>query len=73
MKRLPALKWHRLLIALGVTFIVADTYPHPNLPPGLIHTAIASVTETTTDTWAAFFANREDEQKAHPGIAQRGY
>ncbi|WP_156119766.1 hypothetical protein [Leptolyngbya sp. KIOST-1] len=31
------LKWHRLLLALLTTVILADTMPHPQLAPGLLH------------------------------------
>lgn len=30
----------RLLLALAITFLIADTYPHPNLSPGLIETVV---------------------------------
>ncbi|MGG6237744.1 hypothetical protein ACQ4N7_03810 [Nodosilinea sp. AN01ver1] len=30
-------KWNRLLIALLATLIIADTAPHPQLSPGLLH------------------------------------
>ncbi|MEO1068900.1 MAG: hypothetical protein AAFW95_07230 [Cyanobacteria bacterium J06638_6] len=29
-------KWHRLVIAVLVTLIMADTAPHPQLSPGLL-------------------------------------
>jgi hypothetical protein len=29
---------NRLVLAITITFLVADTYPHPQLSPGLIET-----------------------------------
>lgn len=31
---------NRLLLALFLTFLIADTYPHPHLSPGLLETAL---------------------------------
>jgi hypothetical protein len=31
-------KMNRLFLAIAITFLVADTYPHPQLSPGLIET-----------------------------------
>jgi hypothetical protein len=33
---LAAIRIDRLLLALAITFLVVDTYPHPNLGPGLV-------------------------------------
>lgn len=33
---LQSIKWSRLILVIVVTFLVADTYPHPNLPPGVL-------------------------------------
>lgn len=38
MNRSLTLKINRLILAIIITFIVADTYPHPNLAPGLVET-----------------------------------
>lgn len=32
------LKWHRLMLAMLLTLIIADTAPHPQLAPGLLQT-----------------------------------
>ncbi len=37
------LKWHRLMLALFVTLVVADTAPHPELSPGLLQTLAGRV------------------------------
>jgi hypothetical protein len=37
------LKWHRLILAVLVTFIVADTAPYPQLSPGLLQTLTTQV------------------------------
>lgn len=33
----PEIKWSRLVMALLVTVVIADTVPHPNLSPGFLH------------------------------------
>jgi hypothetical protein len=33
-----SIKVNRLILAILVTFLIADTYPHPHLAPGLIET-----------------------------------
>jgi hypothetical protein len=32
------IKINRLILAVAATFLVADTYPHPQLSPGLVET-----------------------------------
>ena len=34
---------NRIFLALAITFLIADTYPHPNLSPGLIETMVNQV------------------------------
>ncbi len=36
MKIADEIKWNRLLLALVVTVLIADTVPHPGLAPGLL-------------------------------------
>lgn len=31
-----SIHWHRLALAVALTFVVADTYPHPRLAPGIV-------------------------------------
>lgn len=31
----PEIKWQRLALAVMITFLLADSIPHPNLGPGL--------------------------------------
>ena len=33
-----SIKLNRLFIAIAITFLVADTYPHPQLSPGVVET-----------------------------------
>ena len=33
-----AIQLHRLVLAIAVTFLLADTYPHPELSPGAVET-----------------------------------
>ena len=33
-----SIKINRLFLAVIITFLVADTYPHPQLSPGLVET-----------------------------------
>jgi hypothetical protein len=35
-KTLTAIRIDRVLLALAITFLVVDTYPHPSLGPGLV-------------------------------------
>ncbi|HEY9738560.1 MAG TPA: hypothetical protein V6D06_19840 [Trichocoleus sp.] len=70
MNRLPKIKWYRLLLALGLTFIAADTFPHPQLPPGLIASAIAKVTETSQTALDQMSPAERQARKADPGLAQ---
>jgi hypothetical protein len=37
------LKWHRLILAALITFVIADTTLHPQLSPGLLQTLAAGV------------------------------
>ena len=44
------IKFNRLVLAMAVTFLLADIYPHPNLSPGLVeglsnrvHTALTQL------------------------------
>lgn len=71
---LPAIKWRRLFLAIGVTFVVADTYPHPNLGPGVLQSAIAAVTKTSQTTLdeltAAAAAKDAAAAQGNTGIAQ---
>lgn len=77
MNRLPKIKWYRLLLAFGITFVIADTYPHPRLSPGLIQSATASATEAgkaTLDTLLAHSLNsRESDLRQSPGLAQADF
>lgn len=38
----------RLLLALLVTFVIADTYPHPHLGSGLLVTTMHQITSRIT-------------------------
>ena len=40
---LRAIKVGRLLLAVVVTMIVADTVPHPNLSPGLLESSVTQL------------------------------
>ncbi len=33
-----AIQLHRLVLAIAVTVLIADTYPHPQLSPGAVET-----------------------------------
>ena len=37
------IKRDRLLLAFAITFIVVDTCPYPNLPPGFIRTGLQEI------------------------------
>jgi len=37
----PAIHWPRLALAVALTFVVADTYPHPRLAPGVMAQGLA--------------------------------
>lgn len=38
MENTLSIKINRLVLAIAITFLVADTYPHPQLSPGVIET-----------------------------------
>ncbi|MEM7759495.1 MAG: hypothetical protein AAGF83_17405 [Cyanobacteria bacterium P01_G01_bin.67] len=40
------IKRNRLILAFVITFIVVDTCPHPNLPPGFIQTGLQQIQQT---------------------------
>jgi hypothetical protein len=61
---LPAIKWRRLFLAIAITFVVADTYPHPNLSPGVLQSAIATVTRTNQTTLDDLTAGAEADKTA---------
>ncbi|MEO0377009.1 MAG: hypothetical protein AAF329_20820 [Cyanobacteria bacterium P01_A01_bin.17] len=42
------LAFRRLAIAFIFTFIAADLYPHPSLPPGLIISTVLSIQSDNT-------------------------
>lgn len=69
MTRLPQIKWSRLLLALGLTFIAADTFPHPQLPPGLIVSAITTVTEASKSALDQLPTSRQAREDK-PGLAR---
>ena len=37
------IKRDRLVLSFLITFIVVDTCPHPNLPPGFIQTGLQQI------------------------------
>jgi hypothetical protein len=41
---IPGIKIERLLLALGITLLIADTVPHPHLSPGLVEHSLTSGT-----------------------------
>lgn len=45
---LTAIRIDRLLLALTITFLVVDTYPHPNLGPGLVQSLVTRGVNTLT-------------------------
>jgi hypothetical protein len=45
---LAAIRIDRLLLALAITFLVVDTYPHPSLGPGLVESLITRGIVTLT-------------------------
>lgn len=70
MNRLPHIKWYRLLLALGLTFIAADTFPHPQLPPGLIASAIAAATDVGETALDQLSPSAQQTRQAPSGMAQ---
>ena len=40
-----SIRMGRLMLALMITFLIADTYPHPKLHPGVIETVILQIKE----------------------------
>jgi hypothetical protein len=43
MQIIKGIKIERLLLALGITLLIADTVPHPHLSPGLVEHALHRV------------------------------
>jgi hypothetical protein len=43
MEKTFSIKINRLVIAIAITFLVADTYPHPQLSPGVVETLSSRV------------------------------
>lgn len=44
---LRSIQSNRLVLALMLTFLLADTYPHPSLGPGLVETLIAQARQAS--------------------------
>ncbi|MEM8718178.1 MAG: hypothetical protein AAGE84_02560 [Cyanobacteria bacterium P01_G01_bin.39] len=40
------IKRDRLILSFLITFIVVDTCPHPNLPPGFIQTGLQQIQQS---------------------------
>jgi hypothetical protein len=43
MQIIQEIKIERLLLALGITLLIADTVPHPNLSAGLVEHSLRQV------------------------------
>lgn len=37
------IRWQRLAVAVALTYLVADTYPHPQLAPGALVQGLAQL------------------------------
>lgn len=70
MNRLPKIKLRRLLLTLGLTFVIADTYPHPDLGPGLIQSTVSTVTQTGKSAAKAVLADRSKGSESSSGLTQ---